>query len=137
MCRVKLACMQTIHGLEGLVNIVELDLSNNNIAHIAGLDNCLQLQRLVLSKNRISVIDNLWTLTKLEHLLLQGNPIATVESLNLHELSKLPRLRTLYLKNVNGSEVQYCRYVSINIECQPAAANQFVCVAVMRMLRFK
>lgn len=97
--------VQTIHGVDRLVNLVELDLSGNNIAQISGLEKCQHLQKLVLAKNKITGLDNLRSLAKLEHLLLQGNPISTIESLNLQQLCKLPRLCTLYLKNVTGAEV--------------------------------
>lgn len=97
--------LQSIHGLSGLSNLVELDLSSNSIQLISGLQHCQHLQKLVLAKNKITVVDNLWSLTKLEHLMLQANPLATIETLNLHQMSKLPRLSTLYLKAVNGTEV--------------------------------
>lgn len=95
-----------MQGLEGLVNLVELDLSGNKISQISGLQNLQHLQKLVLAKNRITVVDScLVSLTQLEHLLLQGNPILNIEGLNLQHLSKLKRLSTLYFKNVNGTEV--------------------------------
>jgi internalin A len=97
--------VQAVGGLENLVNLVELDLSGNMVSEVSGLEHCQHLQKLVLARNRISHVDNLWTLMKLEHLLLQGNPIATIGNLNLQNLYKLPRLSTLYLQAVNGSEV--------------------------------
>lgn len=91
--------------MDTLANLVELDLSCNQIAEISGIETCQHLQKLILRQNRITAVDNLVSLQKLEHLLLQGNPIATIESLNLQQLCKLQRLSTLYLKNVNGTEV--------------------------------
>lgn len=84
---------------------MELDLSGNLLTCISGLDALGHLQKLVLASNRICNVDGLQLLQKLEHLLLQANAISTVDSINLRQLSTLPRLSTLYLRNVDGSEV--------------------------------
>lgn len=87
------------------MNLVEVDLSNNCISQLQGLAGLKYLRKLVLTCNRIRAVDGLSGLDNLEHLLLQGNPIATVPSINLAMLSGLKNITSLYLRNVDGSEV--------------------------------
>lgn len=97
--------LQTTSGLECLVNLVEIDLSNNCISQLQGLAGLKYLRKLVLTCNRIRAVDDLSDLNTLEHLLLQGNPIARIQSINLAMLSGLKSLKSLYLRNVDGSKV--------------------------------
>eukprot|EP00892_Ulva_mutabilis_P002085 jgi/Ulvmu1/11878/UM081_0036.1 len=96
--------LQDMCGMDCLANLVELDLSNNAITHVTGLDSLGNLRKLVLRCNRIRTIDGLSCTIRLEHLFLQGNQLSTVESLNLAMLSNLERLRSVYFKNIDGSE---------------------------------
>ncbi|KAG2448151.1 hypothetical protein HYH02_006736 [Chlamydomonas schloesseri] len=95
-------------GLERCINLVELNLSNNQIAKIEGLEGLTQLRRLVLTSNRITRLEpaaSFAGLTKLEGLWLQDNRLGPgLEALGLQELgAALPGLRTLYLQNLDRS----------------------------------
>lgn len=72
------------------VNLVNLDLSFNNIKHIKHIENLTKLENLYFVQNKISKIENLETLTKLKNLELGGNRISTIENLDtLTELTQL------------------------------------------------
>ena len=100
------ARMQRISGLDACTTLLELDLSNNNVTAISGLESLTALRKLTLTSNRITAITGLHTLSLLEHLLLQSNLLGSFESLNLDMLAQLPGLRTLYLCNIDRSQVK-------------------------------
>jgi len=64
-----------IKGLEKLVTLRELDLSNNRIMEIHGLKSLISLRKLDLSKNDIQEIRNIESLRKLDELVLNDLPI--------------------------------------------------------------
>mmetsp|Transcript_31987 Transcript_31987/g.38701 ORF Transcript_31987/g.38701 Transcript_31987/m.38701 type:complete len:271 (+) Transcript_31987:330-1142(+) len=90
--------------LNACINLVELNLSDNLLTCIEGLEGLSKLKKLTLTSNKIKEVENLESLESLEHLLLQNNQIATFDQLNLPMLGFLPKLRSLYLKNVDGSQ---------------------------------
>jgi hypothetical protein len=55
-----------------------------------------------ITANKIRRLEGLHGLDALEHLLLQANLVSSVEELK--HLQCLPNLRTLYMKNVDGSQ---------------------------------
>ena len=81
-----------IIGLNEQNNLVELDLSRNQIKEIKGLENLTDLRMLRLSSNQISETKGLEHLVNLEELYLNGNRIKEVESLD-----NLTNLRVLDL----------------------------------------
>eukprot|EP00242_Pyramimonas_sp_CCMP2087_P003796 CAMPEP_0198211680 /NCGR_PEP_ID=MMETSP1445-20131203/25115_1 /TAXON_ID=36898 /ORGANISM="Pyramimonas sp., Strain CCMP2087" /LENGTH=200 /DNA_ID=CAMNT_0043886001 /DNA_START=152 /DNA_END=751 /DNA_ORIENTATION=+ len=93
-----------ISNLEECVNTVEINFSDNKIPRIEGLTTLGKLRRLVLTNNQIEQVESLEQLESLEHLLLQGNKISTLAELNLPLLQMLPKLVSLYLRNVDGSQ---------------------------------
>ena len=91
-----------ITAVDKAVNLVELNLSANLIDKVDGLKTLKRLRKLHLTANKIRRVENLDGLESLEHLYLQANHISRVEE--LAHLQRLPNLRTLYLKNVDGSQ---------------------------------
>ncbi len=71
----------SIKGLEKLIDLEKLDLSNNEIREIEGLENLTSLKVLNLDKNRINEIRGLESLTNLRELYLNGNKIEELKGL--------------------------------------------------------
>ncbi|GIL73325.1 hypothetical protein Vretifemale_3523 [Volvox reticuliferus] len=92
-----------ISGLEKCINLVELNLTGNQISKIEGLELTVNLQRLILTSNKITAIDGICHLSRLEGLWLQDNRLAALESLALPQLAQLPSLHCLYLQNLDRS----------------------------------
>ena len=91
-----------ITAVDHAVNLTELNLSNNLIEKIEGVHTLTRLKKLHLTANKIRRLENLHGLESLEHLLLQGNLVSSADELK--HLQCLPNLKTLYLKNVDGSQ---------------------------------
>jgi len=98
--------MSEIEGLNNLVRLQELDLSNNNLMHIDGLSSLMSLRRLDLSSNDIQEIRNLENLRNLKELILNNLPIPN------------STLDTLGGIDANGSAkdikkiLEHCRYTT-------------------------
>lgn len=69
-----------IQGLSGLPSLKTLDLSYNSIERINNLDSLLSLTSLNLTHNRIETLENLESLTSLSNLYIIANPIRFVSS---------------------------------------------------------
>lgn len=74
-CAVILTALQKISHLDGLVNLVSLDLSYNRLRKIEGLDNLVALKEIFFVHNKISKIEGLDALVNLEYLELGDNSI--------------------------------------------------------------
>ena len=85
-----------IHGLDNLINLQILNLSNNLISEIKGLDNLINLQILDLYNNQITEIKGLENLINLKELYLQDNKIKEIKGLD--ELVNLQKLDLSYNK---------------------------------------
>ena len=80
-------------------NLTNLDLSNNQISHIAHLHDCFSLRYLNLSRNKISVLSNL------DRLL--GNIISLNLSMNkIESLDGIDRIITLQNLNISNNQIQ-------------------------------
>ena len=97
---------QRIAGLENCTSLIELDLTGNNVTEMTGMGGLLALKKLTLTSNRITEVSGIQSLLSLEHLLLQANMLASIESCSLDMLSNLPKLRTLYLRNIDRTQVR-------------------------------
>jgi len=86
--------IKEIRGLDNLVNLKKLDLSEKDISEIKGLENLVNLEKLILKDNKIRVIKGLDNLKKLQKLDLKNNEIKTIKGLD-----NLEKLRKLYLGN--------------------------------------
>ena len=78
-----------MEGLESLINLETLDLSNNyygELNKINGLDNLINIKRLNLSENKIQKVENLDKLVNLEYLLLECNDIRELDKNFLYAL---------------------------------------------------
>ena len=95
------AGVKDMSALEHCTNLLHVILSHNKISRIRGLDYCRDLVYLDLSYNQISRVEGLSNCIRLEKLELQGNRIASTS--NLEELSPLPALASLYLREFNFS----------------------------------
>lgn len=82
-------------------NLQELDLSDNRISKITNLSELSQLKKLVMANNGLTSVDGLDKCASIEHLFLQGNKIANFDVIEV--LGRLPRLKSLYLRNLEGS----------------------------------
>ncbi|KAA0189435.1 Phosphatase 1 regulatory subunit 7 protein, partial [Fasciolopsis buskii] len=85
-----------IEGLDKLVNLEQLYLSENGITEIGGLDNLSKLQILDLAYNFITKIDKLAHLVDLEEFWFNDNKVSDWEQVDY--LRALKNLRTLYLE---------------------------------------
>lgn len=74
-------------------NLVNLDLSFNNIKNIKNLDTLVKLENLYFVQNRIKVIKNLEGLQSLKNLELGGNKIEEISE----TMRSLPNLEQLWL----------------------------------------
>ncbi|AKA68125.1 leucine-rich repeat domain-containing protein [Clostridium scatologenes] len=106
--------IQDISGIENLINLQFLDLSQSKINDISELKNLSKLQTLLLNDNEISDIGSLQNLTDLKQLDLEDNRISDITPLqylsdlselslknnritNISRLKWLTNLKTLYL----------------------------------------
>ena len=67
--------LSEIDGLDKLVNLKKLDLSNNQISSMKGLESLVNLKVLKLSYNQIQKIEHISSLNKLQILLLDNNQL--------------------------------------------------------------
>ena len=93
--------IRTIQNLDGLPNLIFLDLYNNRIERVAGLEKVQGLRVLMLGKNRLTQIENLDGLSRLDVLDLHSNQITAVE-----RLGHLSALRVLNLAGNRISRLQ-------------------------------
>jgi Leucine-rich repeat (LRR) protein len=81
-----LACpnagVQSIIGIEALVNLEQLELSGNNISDINSLINLKKLRVLGISNNQVRNINVLFSLPILRFISLQGNNAISCRQLN-------------------------------------------------------
>lgn len=80
-----------------MINLRDLDLSNNDIERIEGLNNLKKLRVLNLQCNKISKIEGISTLKALEVLNISRNLIDEIPQTILH----LSNLQELYIANNN------------------------------------
>ena len=95
-----LTCVLSSKGLENLINLRELDLSNNDIEKIDGLSTLKRLRSLNLSFNKITKIEGLSGLKSLEILNLSNNLIESISPILLQNTT----ITELYLTNNNISK---------------------------------
>jgi protein phosphatase 1 regulatory subunit 7 len=104
-----------IEGLETLVNLKELYLSQNFIEKIENLQNLKQLEILDLAHNRIEKLENLENNTLLTDLWINNNIIKNFSDLD--HLKYLPNITTIYLwKNPVADFPSY--KATIKIHCK-------------------
>lgn len=84
--------IKDLTGLEKCVNLLELNLSKNEISDVSPLKDIKNLQSLDLSKNKIADVGPLANVTALQFLELSDNQITSVEP-----LGKLNKLSALYI----------------------------------------
>lgn len=84
--------IKDLTGLEKCVNLLELNLSKNEITDVSPLKDIKNLQSLDLSKNKIADVAPLATVAALQFLELSDNQITSVEP-----LGKLTKLSALYI----------------------------------------
>ncbi|KAA3670070.1 protein phosphatase 1 regulatory subunit 7, partial [Paragonimus westermani] len=85
-----------IAGLDRLVNLEQLYLSENGITQIEGLENLHKLQILDLARNFISRIENISHLNELEEFWFNDNKVASWDQ--VEHLTVLKKLQTLYME---------------------------------------
>lgn len=86
--------VESLDGIEYLINIKELFLQNNNIVEIDNLENLTKLEILDISYNQVRDIHALSNLNNLEYLYAVGNDYTDISVIN-----KLPRLTRLWIGN--------------------------------------
>lgn len=90
--------ISNLQGIELLENLIEIDLSENNIEDITPLEPLKSLQILKLKNNKVKDITSLVYLDQLTIVDLSFNEIKTIEA-----LTYLPNLDYLYLE---GNEIE-------------------------------
>jgi internalin A len=60
--------IRDINALDGCINLLHLNLSQNQITKIKGLQKCINLEWLVLAQNKIMTIEGLAGCAKLKRL---------------------------------------------------------------------
>nr|XP_045363280.1 dynein regulatory complex subunit 3 isoform X1 [Camelus bactrianus] len=96
--------IETIEGLDTLVNLEDLSLFNNRIAKIDSLDALVKLQVLSLGNNRIGNLMKIIYLRRfkdLRTLSLAGNPIAAAEDYRMFICAYLPDLVYLDFRRID------------------------------------
>ena len=103
--------LRKIEGLDGLKNLVTLDLGANRIRVIEGLETTVNLRSLCLGKNKIEAVAGLENLLNLRQLDIQNNRLLSLYSASSHDtttgdtaaatassgLAHLSKLEELYL----------------------------------------
>ena len=84
-----------------LINLTDLNFSNNQISEIENLETLTNLRYLNLDNNQINKIKNLKTLTKLKHLSLNNNQISKIKNLEM-----LTKLALLFLNNNQITKIE-------------------------------
>jgi len=92
----------TLVGLRVTPNLVELDVSGNELRNLMGIEALVRLKKLVVSRNKIVRLGDLSALVSLEHLLCQGNLLENLDE--VAGLASLPRFKSLYLRNNDLSQ---------------------------------
>jgi hypothetical protein len=82
-------------------NITDLDLTSNCITDASALSGLQHLEKLRLTDNGIESLSFAANLPRLTQLLVQGNRLGHMKEI-VH-LAQLKNLRTLYLRNIDGS----------------------------------
>lgn len=103
-----------IEGLEKLVNLTELYVSENGIEKIENLENNINIETLDVAKNRIETIENIQHLTLLQEFWANDNQISNWKCLDQLKANK--KLETVYLeRNPIANDVQYRKKVTLSI----------------------
>jgi Leucine-rich repeat (LRR) protein len=82
-------------------NITDLDLTSNSITDASALAELQHLEKLRLTDNAIESLSFAAELPRLTQLLVQGNRLGHMKE--IAHLAQLKNLRTLYLRNIDGS----------------------------------
>ncbi|VDM96505.1 unnamed protein product [Onchocerca ochengi] len=85
-----------IKGLDNLITLRELYLSQNGIQYITGLKTNMNLEILDLNYNRLRSISNIHHLHKLTDFWAKKNQLDDMADIN--ELVQLPNLKLVYLE---------------------------------------
>ena len=96
-----------IRNLEGCNRLSKLWLYSNNISKIENLDNNSYLQELWLQDNKISMVENLENLVNLQELHLSENPFSTFNSIS--KISTLSIMHTLSLGGLDFCPAPVCK----------------------------
>ncbi|CAD7704688.1 unnamed protein product [Ostreobium quekettii] len=99
--------LAVISNLQGLVNLVKLQLDNNMLEKIENLGHLTRLTWLDLSFNNISKIEGLETLTNLTDLSLFNNQVEVIENLDTLQCLQVLSMGNNALKKLNN--VMYLR----------------------------
>jgi Leucine-rich repeat (LRR) protein len=94
--------IERIEGLDGMINLRDLYLFDNQIERIEGLDRLIRLNKLRLGSNKIKQIEGLDYLVDLQTLDLGNNQIEQIEGLDrLVDLQEL-NLSSNQIKQIKG-----------------------------------
>ncbi|WP_096156570.1 leucine-rich repeat domain-containing protein [Bacillus sp. FJAT-45066] len=94
------ASIENLEGIERLVNLRFLLLSENNISSVAPLSALTNLEVLILDDNKIVDVSPLKTLTNLNVLVLSYNPV-----LDISQLGTLTNLEVLLINDTMISDI--------------------------------
>jgi len=98
-----------IIGLERLINLQKLDLSNNKITEIKGLENLENLRVLNLKNNNIKEISGLSKLKRLKEILLDGNPVYKTVKKSLKKGAQVAVTLSMHIEGKKKEELAKMR----------------------------
>ena len=107
-------------------NLVDLDLTSNDISDASALAGLKDLEKLRLTDNAIESLSFAADLPRLSQLLVQANRLGHMKEIG--HLAQLKTLRTLYLQNIDGSSP------NPGTSCRDISCRQAGCVAVQLQL---
>ena len=106
-------------ALSGLVSLVHLNLSRNELTSLRGLESATILESLSLYYNRIAYLDELQrltSLTRLESLDLRLNPVTRDEAYRSYAIFHLPSLNELDERSVRPAERRHAKHTVADMD---------------------
>ena len=114
-------------ALSGLVSLVHLNLSRNELTSLRGLESATSLESLSLYYNRIAYLDELQrltSLTRLESLDLRLNPVTRDEAYRSYAIFHLPSLNELDERSVRPAERRHATHTVADMDEGGGAQEQ-------------
>lgn len=99
--------LSCVKGLKYLINLEEIDISDNYLSDVSWLNSCLKLRKVNLSNNRIDSLSNLEENQNLEYIDASNNEINDISSIKFLTGVKYLDLSSNELKSINDISTAY------------------------------
>lgn len=99
--------LDCVKGLKYLINLEEIDISDNYLSDVSWLDCCLKLKKVNLSNNRIVSLSNIEENQELEYIDASNNDISDISSIKFLTEIKYLDLSNNELKSINDVSTAY------------------------------